>query len=759
MIEQNILNICHLINRAFARVKKPLSLSETQVLELAIAFTFLRRIDCLIWEYGDESYYFYEENKDKLSDKQLDEKLKEISGDQPFYNYSSYYFEGIINSGYSIEVTINSYLQGFSSNITDILDGLNFRQNVAILQRRSVYLVDLFNFFYDLDLSKSSLHNKQFIELIAELISDSSRNVGLFPTPVGLSKLICECLFCDEACKGLIYGNDYGTTIYDPVCGTGSLLAYAGEKAKVIYDYEEELILRGQEISQLSSAVANALVLLTGGQYSYVEGVNTLTKEKTNDVEYKFIVGNLPLGLSWAPFKERIQKESLIENGRYSRGLPSTNDSQFLFIQDIVSKMDCLGGRAAFISSSYVLQGGSIKSGEARIRMWLIESGFVETIIALPTGILQYTNTPVYLWILSSCDSNINGDNEFCKRMEGKVRLIDATQLVSSNNHFSVDDKFIDNVLKEYKSLENTSATKIINKDELGFYEVGLLENGRKKETVSISLDTDIKEFVEKERKPYAKGEITIDYASVEKGYSVDFSKFFKSEELPVASIGDESNRMLSVLTEINVLKKDIEAVVRHSTDSPVSDVWKELPLHAAIEIIQANTRPQVIDMRGLPIISVSYLRGEKDDEELYAVTNNTKRISSTDVIYVKTGANAGEVFRGVDGILSPTLAAIRCSNDFLITPQYLYYLLKGYEKTLRAMTSGASIKTLSTKSILDFKCLIPTVEEQTKIVAFLDDIVDKIDNIIKNIGSSNNIFSEYRQTLIENAVRGKLNL
>lgn len=757
MINQNTKNICHLIKRAIVRVKKPLYLSDTQVLELAIAFTFLRRIDCLIGQYAKECYLFYSENNKKLSDKLLDEKLRELSGGYNFYNVSDYNFDGILKSDLAVEIVIDSYFRGFSENVNDILDGMNFKQNVAILLRQSAYLVDLFHFFNYLDLSLSSFDNNRFIDLITTLASDGSKNSGLVPTPIGLSKLICECLFCEDVCEGLFYDDPIDDiSIYDPVCGTGSLLAYAGEKAKS--NFNEDVYLIGKEISPFHCAIANALILLTGNEYSFAKDVNTLTEEDSDEREYKFVVGDLPLGLPWTPYKERVIKENIKENGRFKKGLPNTNDSQFLFIQDIVSKMDSLGGRAAFITSASVLYGGSVKSGEARIRRWLFESGLVETIVALPAGILlPYTNIPIYLWILSCNISNYG--NDYWEKMDGKLRLIDATKLVKSQKQLILNDEFVDSVLKEYKSLENTSATKIINKDELGFYEVGLLENGRKKETVSISLDTDIKEFVEKERKPYAKGEITIDYASVEKGYSVDFSKFFKSEELPVASIEDESNRMISVMTEINALKKDIEAVIQHSTDAPASDVWKELPLHAATEIIQAKTRPQVVDMRGLPIISVFYLRGEKGDEELYAVTNNTKRISSTDVIYVKTGANAGEVFRGVDGILSPTLAAIRCSNGSLITPQYLYYLLKGNEKTLRAMTSGASIKTLNPKSIMDFKCLIPSIEEQSKIAAFLDKIVDKIDNIIKNIGSSNNIFSEYRQTLIENAVRGKLNI
>ena len=80
-------------------------------LQTATAFTFLRRIDCMIEQYAKESLSFYVDNKERLSDERLDAKLREISGGYPFYNYSGYTFEGILLSNNSIDVVMNSYLK------------------------------------------------------------------------------------------------------------------------------------------------------------------------------------------------------------------------------------------------------------------------------------------------------------------------------------------------------------------------------------------------------------------------------------------------------------------------------------------------------------------------------------------------------------------------------------------------------------------------------------------------------------------------
>ena len=80
--------------------------------------------------------------------------------------------------------------------------------------------------------------------------------------------------------------------------------------------------------------------------------------------------------------------------------------------------MDVKGSRAAFITNSFVLWGGNAASGESRIRRWMFENDLVETIIALPSGMLAATNIPVYLWILS---------NKKNQDQKGRVCLIDLT--------------------------------------------------------------------------------------------------------------------------------------------------------------------------------------------------------------------------------------------------------------------------------------------------------------------------------------------
>lgn len=713
---------------------------DMQLQQLAIAFIFLRRIDCLIEKYAQESESFYQKYSQILTDERLAEKLCEISGGYPFYNHSGYTFRGILSSSDSIEVVMNSYLQGFSDNVMEILEGMYFHQNLAILLRQSRLLVEIFDQFAQLDLSEKSVDNEDLVELMSSLFDNGGRMSVEYCTNSELSNLISECLLSEDLRK---YEEDI-VTIYDPVCGTGGMLATAGLKAKSFAIHQSDISLYGQEISLFPSAVAKAMVLLCGNEFSMVVYADTLTNDCFSGQHFQYILADNPLGLSWRPIQAKIQMEALDASGRFSIGLPVVNDSQFLFVEHILSKMDPNGCRAAFITSSSALWAGDARSGESRIRRWMFEHDLVETIIALPAGSHTVANIPIYLWILS---------NKKNKAQVGKVRLIDASSMKRKNRRNGLDCDMVKSIVDEYKSSIISIRSQIVNNDQFGYYEVDLLENGKKIERVTISIDTDIHEFVEKERQPYSKGEISIDYSSVEKGYSVQFEKLFPQEKIDIVSLIDASRELFSVINSITSIKNDIIKIMGRSE----GNAWDEFPLRAATEVVLGGNKPGANDPSGLPLLTVLNLRKPSSDEPLYEITPRTKCSTINDAIVIVRGENAGEVFKGVNGILTSSVAAIKCIDENIISPQYLYYLLKGHEKVLRSLAKGVAIKSIDSKSILNIKCIIPPIEEQLKITSYLDNIVGKLDDVINILGSSDNVFSSYRQTLIENVIRGRV--
>lgn len=108
------------------------------------------------------------------------------------------------------------------------------------------------------------------------------------------------------------------------------------------------------------------------------------------------------------------------EMGRWGHGLPSGGDSQMIFLQSAVDKMDDKCGRAAIIENGSPLFNGDTASGESQIRRWLLESDLIEAIIALPTDLFYNTGIQTYVWILSKNKR---------KERKGKVQLINAAEI------------------------------------------------------------------------------------------------------------------------------------------------------------------------------------------------------------------------------------------------------------------------------------------------------------------------------------------
>ena len=112
MIEdKNINEVLMSIWRIVAHFRPTGQMNEMQLQQTAVAFTFLRRIDCLIGLYSSECAAFYSKNAEALSNERLSKKLCEISGGYPFYNYSGYTFKGILTANNSLDVVLNTYLQ------------------------------------------------------------------------------------------------------------------------------------------------------------------------------------------------------------------------------------------------------------------------------------------------------------------------------------------------------------------------------------------------------------------------------------------------------------------------------------------------------------------------------------------------------------------------------------------------------------------------------------------------------------------------
>lgn len=183
----------------------------------------------------------------------------------------------------------------------------------------------------------------------------------------------------------------------------------------------------GQEFMGQSYAVGLAEMLIKGQDATNFRHADTLKEDCFRDTKMRFLLSNPPFGTPWKGADAKDGQEAAVmaeyakgERSRWPAGLPAGGDSQLLFMQSAVHKMEDKLGRGAIITNGSPLFNGGTASGESQIRRWLLENDLIEAIIAMPTDLFYNTGIATYIWILSK--------NKREER-KGKIQLIDASEI------------------------------------------------------------------------------------------------------------------------------------------------------------------------------------------------------------------------------------------------------------------------------------------------------------------------------------------
>lgn len=387
--------------------------------DVVIPMTILRRLECALESTKDKVVKAYKENPSFPA-----KALYRISGFQ-FYNTSEYTLKELCNDPNHIAANFKNYINGFSSNVQDIFAELEMNKHIDKMDKDGC-LYTVVEAFSDLDLSIKTYDSIKMGYIFEHLIGKFYQNVdaGQFYTGRDIIKMLVEILMA-EGCDD-IFDNRKVITVCDQACGTGGMLSTAYNYIKH-YNPTADVKLFGQEFMGQSYAVGLAEMLIKGQDAENFKHVDTFKTDCFKDIKMRFVIENPPFGTPWSGKDAKEGQEKAVrdealkgENGRWGHGLPSGGDSQLIFMQSAIDKMDDKLGRAAIIENGSPLFNGDTGSGESQIRRWMLESDLIEAIIALPTDLFYNTGIQTYVWILSK--------NKRPER-KGKIQLINAAEI------------------------------------------------------------------------------------------------------------------------------------------------------------------------------------------------------------------------------------------------------------------------------------------------------------------------------------------
>jgi type I restriction enzyme M protein len=198
---------------------------------------------------------------------------------------------------------------------------------------------------------------------------------------------------------------------------------------------------------------------------------NSFTRDGLAGMKFDYMLANPPFGVEWKKEQEFIEKEHDQNglNGRFGAGLPRINDGSLLFLQHMISKMKPEGSRIAIVFNGSPLFTGGAGSGESEIRKWIIESDWLEAIVALPEQIFYNTGISTYVWIVT---------NRKRKERRGKIQLVNATDLCRKmsrslgNKRNELSDSDIELVTRIYGDFEECERSKIFDNLDFGYRQI-----------------------------------------------------------------------------------------------------------------------------------------------------------------------------------------------------------------------------------------------------------------------------------------------
>ncbi|NMA02583.1 MAG: SAM-dependent DNA methyltransferase, partial [Clostridia bacterium] len=437
--------------------------------DVILPMAVLRRFDCLL-EKSKEVVV----EKAKTTD--IEMILNSLTG-YGFSNKSNFDFNTLLDDPDNIKANFLSYIQGFSSNIRDIIENFDFDKEIKKLDDNNLLFL-VIKEFAQIDLHPEIVSNQEMGYIFEELIRRFSENAeaGDHYTPREVIELMTNIIFnnLDEELtqEGSIF------TIGDFACGTGGMLSVATDYIKEMNPGAQVEVF-GQELNPQSYAICKADILIKGQKEKNIVLGNSFTQDGHRNLKVRFALMNPPFGVDWKKDKDFIEGElkSLGFNGRFGAGLPRTSDGSLLFLQHMVSKMeeDEKGSRMAIIFNGSPLFTGDAGSGESEIRRWLIENDLLEGIIALPNDLFYNTGIATYIWVIT------NRKNENILKgpvRKGKIQLVDSTKfyqkmrksLGAKRNEISKAD--IDEITRIYGDFKENEYCKIFDNKDFGYLKV-----------------------------------------------------------------------------------------------------------------------------------------------------------------------------------------------------------------------------------------------------------------------------------------------
>lgn len=266
--------------------------------------------------------------------------------------------------------------------------------------------------------------------LIGQFASGAGKKAGEFYTPQEVSKILAKIVTTDK---------NRLKSVYDPTCGSGSLLLRVAREVKDVTNFY------GQEMNRTTYNLARMNMILHGVHYLKfdIKQEDTLEHpQHLNDMPFEAIVANPPFSANWSANPLFLSDDRFSQYGK----LAPASKADFAFVQHMIYHLAENGIMAIVLPHGVLFRGAA----ELHIRKYLIEQkNYLDAVIGLPANIFYGTSIPTCILVFKKCRETpddilfIDASKEFDKvKNQNTLREEHITKIVDTYRNRTVIEKY-----------------------------------------------------------------------------------------------------------------------------------------------------------------------------------------------------------------------------------------------------------------------------------------------------------------------------
>ena len=291
------------------------------------------------------------------------------------------------------------------------------------------HLTKLVGIFEGIDLTANRAEHDDLLGdayeyLMRHFATESGKSKGQFYTPSEVSRILSKVI-------GITNETDQSETVYDPTCGSGSLLLKASDEAP------RGLSIFGQEMDNATSALARMNMILHNNATAKIWKGNTISDPQWKDGNGKlktfdFAVANPPFSnKNWTSGINPQEDEF----DRFTWGIPPEKNGDYTFLLHILKSLKSTGKGAVILPHGVLFRGNA----EARIRENLVKQGYIKGIIGLPANLFYGTGIPACIIVIDKEYANARKGIFMVDASKGYIKDGNKNRLRSQDIHKIVD--------------------------------------------------------------------------------------------------------------------------------------------------------------------------------------------------------------------------------------------------------------------------------------------------------------------------------